>query len=166
MAYKDEYEVARLYSNGDFKRYLQQTFEGSVSLNFHLAPPVFSPRDPVTGAPRKMRFPELTAYLFRLLAPFKCLRGTRLDPFGMTQERIKERQTLKNYRALFLKLASELDKYNIQTAVQIAELPMQIRGYGHIKADNLIKTEARKATLLRQFRGELVPLATAIDVAA
>ena len=166
MAYKDEYEVARLYSNGDFKQYLQQTFEGTVALNFHLAPPVLSPRDPTTGAPRKRRFPELTAYLFRLLAPFKCLRGTRLDPFGMTQERIEERQTLKNYRALFLKLASELDKYNVQTAVQIAELPMQIRGYGHVKADNLIKTEARKATLLRQFRGELVPLATAIEVAA
>lgn len=166
MAYKDEYEVARLYSNGNFNRYLKDTFEGDVSLNFHLAPPVLSPKDSSTGMPRKIRFPGLTAWVFKLLAPFKFLRGTRIDPFGYTKDRVEERQTLERYRALFLQLASDLDEDNIQAAIQIAELPMQIRGYGHVKADNLIKTELRKEILLRQFRGELVPLATEVEVAA
>ncbi|MBO6566273.1 MAG: hypothetical protein JJ956_16080 [Pseudomonadales bacterium] len=116
--------------------------------------------------PRKIRFPGLTAWAFKLLAPFKFLRGTRIDPFGYTKDRVEERQTLERYRALFLQLASDLDEDNMQAAIQIAELPMQIRGYGHVKADNLIKTELRKEILLRQFRGELVPLATEVEVAA
>ena len=166
MAYKDEYEVARLYTDGTFKRYLTDVFEGDYSLNFHLMPPIFAPVDTATGLPGKRRFPGFTSLMFRILAPFRFLRGTRFDPFGYRRERIEERQTLKEYRELFAKLAFDLDGENLASAVQIAELPMQIRGYGHVKSTNLAKMNTRKDILLRQFRGELVPLAAEVNVAA
>lgn len=165
MAYKDEYEVARLYSDGSFERYLKDVFEGDFSLNFHLAPPAFTSVS-AEGVPRKIRFPGFMALMFRMLAPFKFLRGTWFDPFGYTRDRMEERSTLTEYRSLFLHLASELKQDNLQTAVQIAELPLQIRGYGHVKSENLRKTEARKEILLRQFHGELVPLVVEVTAAA
>ena len=166
MAYKDEYEVARLYTNGSFKAHLDQMFEGDYSLNFHLAAPLLSAKDPVTGHARKRKYPGFLMLMFRLLAPFKFLRGTALDPFGYSRERREERQTLQAFRELFLELAEALEPDKLATAIELAELPMQIRGYGHVKSDNLKQVNIRKDTLLRQFRGELIPLAEGMDVAA
>ena len=166
MAYKDEYEVARLYTDGAFRRYLNDVFEGDYSLAFHLMPPVFGPTDPATGLPGKRRFPGFTYLLFRVLAPFRFLRATRFDPFSYRRERIEERQTLEEYRELFASLASGLNRETLVPALQIAELPMEIRGYGHVKSANLARVNRKKDMLLQQFRGELVPLATRVSEAA
>lgn len=166
MAYKDEYEVARLYTNGEFAQQVSDMFEGEVKLNFHLAPPLFAPKDSATGEPRKLKFPGLTLWLFRLLAPFKFLRGSRFDLFGYLPERVEERQALQEWRALFLAVAGEITQENQQTALQLAQLAMKIRGYGHIKSRNLAAVNEKKHTLLKQFRGELIPVVSEVDVAA
>ncbi len=162
MAIKDEYEVARLYTDGRFAAQLDGMFEGGFKLNYHLAPPLFSKRDKITGHPRKMRYPQLTSLVFRTLAALKFLRGSFIDPFNYLAERREERETLQEYRALFATLAADLTGDNHTAAVSLAELPMDIRGYGHVKAANLVKVRARKDILLRQFKGEL--LAVAVDV--
>jgi indolepyruvate ferredoxin oxidoreductase len=166
MAYKDEYEVARQYTNGAFAEYVSTLFEGDFKLNFHLAPPLLARRDKVTGTPRKMRFPGVTRWLFSLLAPFKFLRGTKLDPFGYLPERREERQTLAEWQAFLLEVSRELDAENYDSAVELARLPMKIRGFGHVKTENLASVNERKALLLRQFRGEVIVLASEVDVAA
>jgi indolepyruvate ferredoxin oxidoreductase len=166
MAYKDEYEVARQYTNGAFAEYVSTLFEGDFKLNFHLAPPLLARRDKVTGTPRKMRFPGVTRWLFSLLAPFKFLRGTKLDPFGYLPERREERQTLAEWQAFLLEVSRELDAENYDSAVELARLPMKIRGFGHVKTENLASVNERKALLLRQFRGEVIALASEVDVAA
>ena len=102
--------------------------------------------------------------LFGLLARFKWLRGSWLDPFGYFPERKLERKILSDFEDLVDQLASELTLDNYQTAVELAEQPNQIRGYGHVKADNLSQVEFKRDLLLRQFRGELLPLATEIVV--
>ncbi len=165
MAYKDEYEVARLYSNGNFKQQLENVFEGDYSLKFHLAPPILEKKDK-SGKIRKRRFPGLMLQAFGLLAKFKWLRGTKLDPFGYTSERIAEREMRDEYVALFDDIASRLkpDIYNI--AVDIAELPMHIRGYGHIKTKNHTQVSLQKDILVKQFNGELIPLAEEVEIAA
>jgi indolepyruvate ferredoxin oxidoreductase len=103
---------------------------------------------------------------FALLAPMKFLRGTAFDPFGYLQERKEERETLTLYSNLFVEIAAELTADNYQTAIELAELPMQIRGYGHVKSENLARVNVRKDLLMRQMRGELIPLATEVGVAA
>ena len=166
MAYKDEYEVARLYTDGSFTNHVNGLFEGDFKLDFHLAPPIFSPKDSATGKPRKIKFPGAMLWLFRLMAPFKFLRGTKLDVFGYLPERVEERNTLKIYREMFLEIVADLNEDNYAIAVELAELPMKIRGYGHVKSDNLVKTNIKRDLLLRQFRGELIPLAVEVGVAA
>ncbi|MBT7372177.1 MAG: indolepyruvate ferredoxin oxidoreductase family protein, partial [Gammaproteobacteria bacterium] len=161
MACKDEYEVARLYSDGSFARQLDILFEASRSMSFHLAPPLFSRKDKETGMPRKSRFPGATIWVFRLLAPFKFLRGTIFDPFGYLQDRIEERETLIVWRRLFASIAGELSPDNYRAAVKLAELPLEIRGYGHIKTKNLRKVNARKEILMSEFRGELIHVVSA-----
>ncbi len=166
MAYKDEYEVARLYTNGAFAGQLAKFFEGNVKVNYYLAPPIFSQQDKATGRPRKRIFPGFVRILFSALAPLKILRGTRFDLFGYSAERKEERKTLQDFRTLFQEVAGSLSHDNYQTAVELAELPMQIRGYGHIKSGNAKKAMRRKETLMRQFTGELIPLAVEVDIAA
>ena len=98
MAYKDEYEVARLYSDGAFAKELSEAFEGDFKITYHLAPPKIARIDPVTGRPRKMKFGPWTLRLFRVLARLKWLRGTRFDPFGGSEERRQERALIVNMR--------------------------------------------------------------------
>ncbi|MDA0977233.1 MAG: indolepyruvate ferredoxin oxidoreductase family protein, partial [Proteobacteria bacterium] len=160
MAYKDEYEVARLYTDGRFQRYLEEVFEGDYRLDFHLAPPLLSRKDPGTGKPRKMKLPGLVLQVFRLLAPLRFLRGTRLDPFGYSAERRMERQLRDEYREQMLDIAAKLDNSNYTPAVKLAALAMEIRGYGHVKQANVERISGRKKILLREFKGELVPVAT------
>ena len=162
MAYKDEYEVARLYTNGQFAEYIGNLFEGDYKFNFHLAPPLLSKRDRATGKPRKRKFPGLVLGLFKLLAPFKFLRGTPFDLLGYTRDRVLERQTLAEFRQIFAGLRDALTPDNYRTALEIAELPMLVRGYGYVKSNNLLAVNIRKEILLKQFRGELIPLAVEV----
>jgi len=155
MAYKDEYEVARLYSNGEFKQQLQEKFEGDFELRFNLAPPMFSKRDPETGHLLKREFGPWIMQAFALLAPFKFLRGTRLDLFGYTQERRQERQDIADYVELLDQLGEGLDESNYEPALELAEVPRKLRGFGHVKDRNRELLALRQSEFMRMFNGEI-----------
>lgn len=156
MAYKDEYEVARLYTSGDFESNLEQQFAGKPRLTFHLAPPLIAKRDPHTGYPKKQEFGPWILPVFRLLARLKGLRGSRLDIFGYTAERKMERQLIEDYRSLIESLLPDLRADNYDAALALAKLPQDMRGFGHIKEANVQKAQQRQQTLLAQFRGKEV----------
>ncbi|MEZ0262977.1 MAG: indolepyruvate ferredoxin oxidoreductase family protein [Alphaproteobacteria bacterium] len=156
MAYKDEYEVARLYTDGQFLSQLKSTFDGDIKLRFNLAPPLFAKRDPVTGELRKMELGAWIFPLFGLLAKMKGLRGTPLDIFGYTHERKMERQLIKDYKATVTGMLDKLNAGNYDLAVSIAMIPEEIRGYGHVKDDHLKKAKEKEASLLAQFGGQPV----------
>ena len=152
MAYKDEYEVARLYSDGAFKKALSEAFEGDLKVTFHLAPPILGKKDPVTGLPRKTAFGPGMMKAFELLAKFKGLRGGPLDIFGYTAERRAERQLITDYFALVRELAGKLNADNHALAVSLASLPEKIRGFGHVKAKNLAAVREEWAKGLETWR--------------
>jgi indolepyruvate ferredoxin oxidoreductase len=153
MAYKDEYEVARLYGDGAFLRQVAQEFDGErLRFSFQLAPPLLARPDPRTGVPRKMTFGPWMLRAFRLLMRFKFLRGTILDPFGYSAERRLERKLIADYEATLKELLAGLDADNHHLAVGIAVIPEKIRGYGHVKRRHLEAAKADEATLLDQFR--------------
>ncbi|WP_025770990.1 indolepyruvate ferredoxin oxidoreductase family protein [Thioalkalivibrio sp. HK1] len=151
LAYKDEYEVARLHSSTEFRRRLEATFDGDYSLAFHLAPPLIARRDPTTGEPRKMRFGPWMMKAFTLLAKFKGLRGTPFDPFGYTSERRLERTLITRYEEVLTEVLQGLDHENHAMAIEIASLPERIRGFGHIKQKSITEAQARETELLRRF---------------
>ena len=151
LAYKDEYEVARLYTDGTFAKQLEAQFEGNYRLKFHLAPPLLSKPDPKTGKITKKTYGPWMLNAFKLLAKLKGLRGTPFDPFSYNAERKQERTLISDYETLLAQLLPQLGPHNYKIAVELASLPVQIRGYGHIKATNLQKAEAQKAQLLEQF---------------
>jgi indolepyruvate ferredoxin oxidoreductase len=151
MSYKDEYEVARLYTNGDFLRRLKQQFDGNYKLNFHLSPPILNPRDKATGRPRKVAFGPWMLTVFRGLAKLKGLRGTAFDVFGYAAERRTERRLIEDYRRTIDGVLPVLDHENAELVAKIAALPDMIRGYGHVNEDNLRKYEQELATLLASF---------------
>ncbi|MCW5745592.1 MAG: indolepyruvate ferredoxin oxidoreductase family protein [Alphaproteobacteria bacterium] len=152
MAYKDEYEVARLYTDGAFQQKIRQQFEGDFKLKFHLAPPLLADRDPATGRLLKGEYGPWVFTAFKLLAGLKGLRGTRFDIFGHTQERKTERRLIVDYVDTMGEVLGALTGQNHALAVQIATLPDQIRGFGHVKERNLEKVKAREASLLATFR--------------
>ena len=166
MAAKDEYEVARLYTDGSFSKQLHETFAGDFKLSFHMAPPLLARKDSGTGLPRKMELPGMTLWLLRALASLKFLRGTPLDPFGYSADRRLERRMLADYESLLDEISAQLAPANYALAVQLAELPMQVRGFGHVKARNFQQAMSRQALLLQQLKGELVPLAALAEAAA
>ena len=153
MAYKDEYEVARLYSDGAFLKNLRQQFEGDFTLEFHLAPPLLAPRDPNTGELQKKSYGPWVFRMFKLLASLRRIRGTVFDIFGYTEERRIGRRLIADYEIVVRELAAVLSPDNHAMAVQIARLPEQIRGYGHIKEKNIRLAKEREANLLAAFRG-------------
>ncbi|MDH1441756.1 indolepyruvate ferredoxin oxidoreductase family protein [Pseudomonas sp. GD03721] len=148
LAYKDEYEVARLYSDATFRKQLEAQFEGDYRLQFHLAPSWLSKPDAVTGEPRKRSFGPWMLKAFGVLARFKFLRGSVLDPFGHSAERRLERELIEEYEANVAYLLAELNADNYRTAVALAEIPEQIRGYGHVKEAALAKAR-QQATQLK-----------------
>jgi indolepyruvate ferredoxin oxidoreductase len=152
LAYKDEYEVARLYSDGRFERLLAEQFEDGGSLQFHLAPPLFARRDPVTGVLRKKAYGPWVMTVFRHLARWKRLRGAPWDPFGYTAERRMERRLIGDYEATVEELLSGLSRDNHRLAREIGSLPETMRGFGHIKAGNIQAAKSREAQLLEAFR--------------
>jgi indolepyruvate ferredoxin oxidoreductase len=152
LAYKDEYEVARLLSDRSFLNTIAAQFEGNYELEFNLAPPAIAERDPVTGHLKKRTFGPRMLTAFSLLAKLKFLRGTRFDPFGRTEERRTERRLITEYEALIAELTDKLSPENHRFAMALASLPEQIRGYGHIKDAAIAKVKAREAELLTCFR--------------
>ena len=152
MAYKDEYEVARLYTSGDFETKLRRQFEGALKLKFHLAPPLLARRHPETGHLVKREFGPWIFSAFKLLARFKGLRGTAFDIFGRSAERRQERRLIEDYLETLAALAAGLDADNHALAVEIAKLPEEIRGFGHVKERNTVRVKAREAELLTAWR--------------
>jgi indolepyruvate ferredoxin oxidoreductase len=152
LAYKDEYEVARLYTDGAFKAALEKEFEGSRSLEFHLAPPLFNKPDPLTGRPKKTKFGPWTMRLFKLLASMKRLRGTKLDIFAHSEDRQTERRLIAEYEAMVPELLIGLTPANHALAVALASVPDQIRGYGPVKAESVVTAKVKEAELLAKFR--------------
>ena len=162
LAYKDEYEVARLFTNPAFEKALGEQFEARGKLEFHLAPPLLARRDKVTGEPRKMQFGRWMLPVFRLLAKGKRLRGTAWDVFGYTHERKLERQMIADYEKLLDEIAERLTPATHATAVALAGLPLDIKGFGHIKERNYKVAKAREAALLAELRN---PSPTALKAA-
>ncbi len=151
MAYKDEYEVARLYTDGSFLQKLQQTFDGEYSLRLHLAPTLLSRRDPRTGELIKRSYGPWMLKAMRVLARMKRLRGTAFDPFGRTEERRTERALIDEYERTIRGLLGRLDITNLPVAIQLAGLPEKIRGFGHVKQRNLEQARREQELLLRRF---------------
>ena len=164
MAYKDEYEVARLYTDGNFKKQVATAFEpGSLRFEFHLAPPLLARKDKVTGEPRKISFGPWIMSAFGLLKRLKGLRGTAFDPFGYTAERRTERKLIADYEALMTEVLGKLNADNHPLAVGLAVIPEKIRGFGHIKLRNLKAAKADEAALLEQFRSGSAPMLKAAE---
>jgi indolepyruvate ferredoxin oxidoreductase len=156
MAYKDEYEVARLYTDGEFRKSLQHQFEGDVKLEFYMAPPVLS-RAKEGQAPRKIRLGGWMLPLMKVLAHGRRFRGTALDIFGRTQERRMERELVAAYRSRIEEVAAHLDASRLKAACDIAALPLSMRGFGHVKLANVALARAREAELLHRFDPQKYP---------
>jgi indolepyruvate ferredoxin oxidoreductase len=164
MAYKDEYEVARLYTDTAFVERVKSTFDGdNLRLEFHLAPPLLARRDKVTGEPKKMSFGPWLLGAFRVLAKFKVLRGTPLDPFGYTVERRTERRLISEYCDLLREFCERLTPDNHHLAVALAALPEKIRGFGHIKQRHIAAAQAEEAALREQFGAGAAPFLKAAE---
>ena len=156
MAYKDEYEVARLYSTPDFRAALDRQFDGDYRVKVLLAPPLLARSDIPGGEPRKLAFGPWIFTVFRLLTRLKRLRGTALDIFGYTAERRMERQLIADYIADVERLCVGLTPQNHTDAVAIASIPEAIRGFGHVKNASVEKARGARLGLLARFRGEPV----------
>ncbi|WP_338769476.1 indolepyruvate ferredoxin oxidoreductase family protein [Massilia sp. METH4] len=152
MAYKDEYEVARLYTDGRFVEQLQKQFEGDFTLKFNLAPPIFAKKD-AQGHLVKAEYGSWTWKAFQVLAKLKGLRGGPLDIFGRTAERKMERALIGEYRQVIADVLSRLTAENYDTAVALAALPDKIRGFGHVKEKAVEAYHAEQARLLAAFGG-------------
>jgi len=164
MAYKDEYEVARLYADSNFAERVRSTFDGDrLRFEFHLAPPLFSRIDPLTGEPRKISFGPWMLTGFRVLAKFRFLRGTPFDPFGYARERRSERKLIAEYVALLATITAELTPTNHHTAVALAAIPEKIRGFGPVKQRHLAAAKAEEAALREQFRAGAEPFLKAAE---
>jgi len=154
MAYKDEYEVARLHSAPAFLDELRKQFEGEpgkdYTLNFHLAPPMLAKRD-AGGKLVKQRFGPWMMQAFRLLARFKALRGSLVDPFGKTAERRRERQLVEDYFALIDLFCESLAPERLDAALELARLPEKIRGYGHVKEKAMDVAQETRALLMALY---------------
>ncbi|MBP0619629.1 indolepyruvate ferredoxin oxidoreductase family protein [Cupriavidus consociatus] len=150
MAYKDEYEVARLHTGAAFREQIASMFEGKVRLVHHLAPPLLARRNK-DGEPVKGAYGPWMRHAFGVLARLRGLRGTPLDPFGYTQERKQERALIGEYRRSIEALLPALSAHNLELALEIARLPQEIRGYGHVKARNLAATRTRWERLMAQW---------------
>jgi indolepyruvate ferredoxin oxidoreductase len=151
LAYKDEYEVARLHAEAGFRAKIEGMFEGDYRVVYHLAPPLLARKDPTSGEPRKMRFGSWMLPVFKVLSSMKFLRGTALDPFGYTEERRTERALAREYEEAVERLLARLSAQNHALAVQIASIPDEIRGFGQIKARSIGPARKKRDELLARF---------------
>ena len=164
MAYKDEYEVARLYTDGKFAEYIARQFKGG-KLRLMLAPPILSKTD-ANGHAKKKHFGPWMFQVFKLMAKFKGLRGTKFDLFGYTAERRMERQLRDDYLAGLSRIAQELTAKNHELAVALAEIPDDIRGYGHVKEAAAEVAKAKEAELWAGWPDGKLPKAKTTLIAA
>lgn len=156
MAYKDEYEVARLFSSAEFVAQIKDQFEGDFKLRFHMAPPLLARRDPHSGEPQKRSFPGWTMGLFKMLAAARRLRGSRWDVFAYTEERRREVALRDEFLADLALIAAKLNGDNIAPAMQwLAELD-KVKGFGHIKRARMAEYAQRRPGLLATFRGDVI----------
>jgi indolepyruvate ferredoxin oxidoreductase len=153
LAYKDEYEVARLLTDPAFEQELKETFEGDGKLSFHLAPPLISKIDPDLGRPKKKRFGEGMRVPLRWMAKLKGLRGTALDIFGRTEERQRERGLIRTYEAMLDEIAASVNAENRFAAIALASAPDQVRGFGPVKMASFEKFDKQWAQLQARYRG-------------
>ena len=165
LAYKDEYEVARLYTDTGFMDKVNAQFEadeknGPITIKFNLAPPMFSKRDD-QGHLVKQQYGPWVMKAFGLLAKMKGLRGTAFDPFGRTDERKAERALIADYESTITMMLAKLDASNLATAVAVASLPEEIRGYGHVKEANMVKAAAKRDGLVSAFKAPVKEIARA-----
>ncbi len=151
LAYKDEYEVARLYTDPQFAEALERQFTGDYRIEFHLAPPWLAGRGGVDGRPRKRRFGQWMMRVFKMLTRLRGLRGTPFDPFGYSADRRLERQLIRAYEARIDGLMVTLDAQNHAMAVEIASIPEGIRGYGHVKRAHVEAAQEKEAALLQAY---------------
>jgi indolepyruvate ferredoxin oxidoreductase len=164
MAYKDEYEVARLYADESFLKQVNSELGGeNLRLSVHLAPPLLARRDKVTGEPRKITFGPWIFPVFKLLAKLKFLRGTAFDPFGYSIERKTERMLVRDYETMLDEVLANLNAGNHHIAVGLAAIPEKIRGFGHVKLRHLKAAKADEAALFEQWRAESAPLLKAAE---
>jgi indolepyruvate ferredoxin oxidoreductase len=154
MAYKDEYEVARLHADPAFREQIASQFDGDYKLAFHLAPPLLARKKPGSDVPAKMSFGAWLMPTFGVLARLKGLRGTPFDPFGYTRERRNERALRDRYLAFVHELATGLRMTNKDAALKLAQAPDQVRGYGHIKQAAMDSFDAQWPELLARYRNE------------
>jgi indolepyruvate ferredoxin oxidoreductase len=150
MAYKDEYEVARLHTDTAFLAKVSAQFEGDFKLHYHLAPPMLA-KSNAAGELQKRSYSPWMQSAFRLLAPLKVLRGGPLDVFGYTEERRMERALVAEYRNTLEAMLPLLNAGNRIAALAFAQLPEQIRGFGHVKARHLAVVRQQWTLLLEQF---------------
>ncbi len=164
MSAKDEYEVARLYTNGAFQRQLDENFEGDLRLELHLAPPIpFLQRKNDFGGSRKITFGPWMFSVMKILARLKWLRGSWFDITRFNNDRIVERKILADYEALIDEIVTRLTPRNHATAVSLARVPEKIRGFGHIKARHIALAQAEEARLLMEFRATEAPAKAAAE---
>jgi indolepyruvate ferredoxin oxidoreductase len=152
LAYKDEYEVARLFTEDSFKNKLQAQFEGDIKLSFHLAPPWLADKDLRTGHAKKKEFGSWMMRIFRILAKFKNLRDTAFDPFGRSEERRTERRLITAFETLMDEVLTTLSSENFETACDLANVAQSIRGFGHVKDKSIAEAKTKEQSLLTAFR--------------
>jgi indolepyruvate ferredoxin oxidoreductase len=156
MAYKDEYEVARLFTDGSFRAQLEREFAHWDRLELQLSPQIGNPRDPDTGRARKRVLGPWMFAVLRVMARFKGLRGTPLDPFGWTAHRRLERRLVADYEETVDALCASLTPANRALAVEIARIPEWIRGFDSVKERSLEEAMAKQRALLAEFRAPAV----------
>ncbi|MFO1493691.1 MAG: indolepyruvate ferredoxin oxidoreductase family protein [Lysobacterales bacterium] len=149
MAYKDEFEVARLYTSGEFEKQLRETFDGDYTIAFNLAPPLWAKKDPVSGHLKKAEFGPWVFKLFRVLAKLRKHRGAWWDVFSKTAERRMERALIEDYRQRIEALLPTLSSATLARALEIASVPEHIRGYGHVKEASVKAAQQRWEALSR-----------------
>lgn len=154
MAYKDEYEVARLYTETDFMDQVKKQFDGDYTIKFHLAPPMLARKKDGAGRPKKISFGPWMFRAFKLLAKFRRLRGTPFDVFGYSHDRKLERKLLNDYLNILEAIKSNLTEENLPVALELARLPAAVRGYGPVKEVAIAEFESKKAELLEALSSE------------
>ncbi|MBI43551.1 indolepyruvate ferredoxin oxidoreductase family protein [uncultured Marinobacter sp.] len=151
MAYKDEYEVARLFAETDFMKEVNDTFEGDFKVHFHLAPPILNTGTDARGRPRKRRFGPWMFRVFKVLARMRGLRGSVFDPFRYSADRRLDRALLADYQQLVERIARELNAGNYDTFLQLAELPSEVRGFGPVREQAAEAIQAKRQQLLKDL---------------
>jgi indolepyruvate ferredoxin oxidoreductase len=151
LAYKDEYEVARLYSNGDFIKELKAQFSGNYKIKLHMAPPILSGTDVATGRPQKRTFGPWMLTSLSLLARLKILRGTVFDVFGYHNDRREERALIKSFEADVEFVIQRLTTGNYELCAELLSLPLMIKGYGPVKAANIEKAKVSHNTIMTRL---------------